>query len=509
MTGNDLINTKYAPEGLMYISQIAKRAKAYHALTPYPWFGFSDWKTEDRGPLPKCLPFTRSIVKRGARWLFGKELDILVSGSDGLSELLNAEWKARRMPAKLVTLAENAAQEGSYCIKFFINPETKEIQFTILSQIDNVRIYLDPLNQERMLMARIQVPYFDAKVGQYFLYREEWTEDQYVKYAPMPITYKVDPQYQFGMTMVIAGTNFMPDSHDVQWVVESVKPNPYKVIPVVVINNIERNTQWGMGDLWSLEPMIDRINLTYHLMDKSNQFDSTPTPIFIDAVLEDDALNKPIAPGEVQSLKTDDVEGSGLQAKVTLLEPSGKMRPYMGEFAENLIKMTYEASGSIRVDPDEITNKGNLTQSVLAQIYGPLIDTTNEKRRNYGTYGIVPLIHKLLVAMKNVGLWKGKVSIPKDPDVSLHWPDYFPLSDAEVQQRLDRLVQQEQAGLITKDRVIRAMANADGIENVEAYVAELEGYESQIETQESKQGDGYVASAKPLSKPKQGEVTLK
>jgi hypothetical protein len=46
MTGKDLINTKYAPEGLFYISQVAKRAKAYHALTPYPWFGFSDWKTE-------------------------------------------------------------------------------------------------------------------------------------------------------------------------------------------------------------------------------------------------------------------------------------------------------------------------------------------------------------------------------------------------------------------------------------------------------------------------------
>jgi hypothetical protein len=264
-----------------------------------------------------------------------------------------------------------------------------------------------------------------------------------------------------------------------------------------------------MGDLWSLEPIIDRVNLTYHLMDKSNQFDSTPTPIFIDAVLEDDALNKPIAPGEVQSLKTDDVEGSGLQAKVTLLEPSGKMRPYMGEYAENLMKLTYEAAGSIRVDPDEITNKGNLTQSVLAQIYGPLMDTTNEKRRNYGTYGIVPLIHKLLTAMRNVGLWRGKVSVPKDPDVSLHWPDYFPLSDAEIQQRLDRLVQQEQAGLITKDRVIRAMANADGIENVEAYVAELEGYESQIESNEQSTPGDYVASAKPLSKPKQGKVTLK
>lgn len=506
MNGNELLGTKYVPEGLSYIAQVAKRATAYHTLTPYPWFGFSDWKTEDRGTLPKCLPFTRAIVKRGARWLFGRELDLVVSNAS-LSELLNEEWRIRKMPSKLVILAENAAQEGSYCIKFSIDQETKGIKFSVLSQINNVRVYLDPQDQERMLMARIIIPYYDATDGKYYLYREEWTEDYYVKYHPLQIQYAQDPTYSFGQVMYIAGTNMLPEDGRVSWSVKSRVDNPYGVIPLVVIQNIDKNTQWGMGDLWTLEPIIDRVNLTYHLMDKSNQFDSTPTPIFIDAVLEDDVTNKSISPGDIQSIKTDDVEGSGLQAKFGLLEASGKLRPYMGDYAESLMKMVYDAAGSIKIDPTDVSNKGNLTQSVLAQLYGPLIDTTDEKRRNYGTYGIVPLIQKLIYAMNKTGLWKGKVSIPKDPDVAISWPDYFPLSDAEIQQRLTRLIAQEQAGLTTKDRVIRAMANADGIDDVDALLEELSNYKSQIETQEDKTPTTPSPQAKQLAKPKQGDIT--
>lgn len=508
MNGKELLGTKYVPDGLQYITQLAKRAKAYHSLTPYPWFGFSDWKTEDRGPLPKCLPFTRSIVKRGARWLFGKGMDIMVRNSESLTVMLNTEWRDARMPSKMLMLAENAAQEGSYCIRFHVDAENKKVKFSILSQIDNVRVYLDPTDQDRVLMTRVQFPYFDARNGVYYMHREEWTEDLYVKYKPKPVTYKLDPSYQYGLIVLVTGTNYAPDAPEIVWEIESSKPNPYKVIPVVTIHNVERNSQWGMGDLWSLEQVIDRVNLTYHLMDKSNQFDSTPTPIFIDAVLEDDAINKPLAPGEQLSIKTDDVDGSGLQAKFGLMEPSGKMRPYMMDYADNLMKMIYEGAGSIKVDPEEITNKGNLTQSVLTQIYGPLIDTTEEKRRNYGDYGVAVLVDKLLTALRNLGLFSGKVKIPKDPDIEIKWPDFFMMSDSEIRTRLDRLMVQEGAGLTTKDRVIRAMASADGIENVEALIEELKDYEPQLVPEAPPSNAPPAAEAKSLGKPKQGKVTL-
>lgn len=514
MDGNSLIGTRFKPEGLDYISQIAKRAKAYHNLTPYPYFGFIDWKTEERGPVPKCLPFTQSIVKRGARWLFGKNLDIVVGKNDKLSQFINDTWSACRMPTKLVALAENAAQEGSYCIRFSIDPIKKKISFWCLSQIENVRLYCDPNERDTILMARVQYPYYDPLLGKLMMYREEWTDSKWVRYRPQEVK-MVQSQvnnitYPFGMTPVMAGAgNQTPDSETIPWVVEKTQDNPYGVIPIVVIYNLEKNnSQWGFGDLWTLEPIIDRVNLTYHLMDKSNQFDSAPTPIYIDAVLEDDQINKPIQPNEVQSIKTDDVEGSGLQAKVELLEPAGRLRPYMESFAHSLVTMVHKAAGSVDVDPDTISNKGNLTQSVLTQIYGPLIETTEEKRRNYGDYGLIPLLHKLFYAMKKLGVWKGQFALSDDPDVSINWPDYFPLSDADIQVRLDRLVQQEQQGLITKDRVVRMLAEADGVTDIETFKRELENYESQIKPIPKPAGDGDpIPAAKSLAKPKQGAVT--
>lgn len=512
MNGNDLINTKFAPEGLDVIRRLAYAARAYHALCPYPVYGFTDWKVEERGKLPQCLPFTRNIVRRGAKWLFGKDIDIVIANSNSMTDLLGNVWREKRMPAKLVTLAEKAALDGSYCLKYFFD-EKGEMVFTILSTIDHVRWYTDPLDEDKVLMARVQFPYFDTVAGRYFMYREEWTDDKWVKYKPMPVKYITGTGPMENAVMLVLDIpgvplNKAPDSPDVVWNIEKVEPNRFKTIPMVKIYNLDANSAWGLGDLWYLFNTIDRVNLTYHLMDKSNQFDSVPTTVYIDAVLEDDAIGRPLAPGEQQSIKTDDIDGSGLQAKVASIEPGGKLRPYMSEYTKDLMTQVYKASGSVDVDPDSISNKGNLTQSVLAQIYGPLIETTNDKRRNYGTYGLVPFIDKLLYSMRESGLWRGRISIPKEPAIDLRWADFFPLSEGEIQQRLDRMIQQENVGLTTKDRVIRVMAEVDGITDIQALANELKNYEPQLFVDDPNELDKVQPEAVQLSKKKDKNVTI-
>ena len=66
-----LIGTGSLPPGLDWMREHAREARAYHMLDPYPLYHFRDWKSEERGALPRCLPIAKSIVRRGARWLFG------------------------------------------------------------------------------------------------------------------------------------------------------------------------------------------------------------------------------------------------------------------------------------------------------------------------------------------------------------------------------------------------------------------------------------------------------
>lgn len=80
------INCRYSPPGWIMARWQAMEAGAYHNLTPYPMWAFNEWKTEDRGPLPRCMPLPRSIVKKSAQWLFGRDVQISMPGNSELEE---------------------------------------------------------------------------------------------------------------------------------------------------------------------------------------------------------------------------------------------------------------------------------------------------------------------------------------------------------------------------------------------------------------------------------------
>ena len=264
-------------------------------------------------------------------------------------------------------------------------------------------------------MARVQYPYFDAQDGKTYWYREEWTDQEEVHYDPIP-----DELFTLGKPI--------PDEYD-GWRIRRRSRNPFGVIPITAIRNIETDDLWGVGDLWDLYRVLDRIHLTYHLMDKSNQFDSEINPIFIDARVDESDIDKPLQPGQPLQLQSDNDQN---KAQVVLPEARGSLRPAMMEYARDLRRQVLDAASSVMVEPGDLTNKGNLTVAVLQQLYLPQIEITEEKRKTYGENGLCLFLSRMAQGLQRAGVSLGvNESDEATYSVDLLWPAYFERSEDE------------------------------------------------------------------------------
>ena len=483
-----IINTKVPPYGLSNIRELAKEARAYHALDPYPLFHFKDWKTEERGTLPRCMPFVRTIVERGARWLFGKPLQLHCPKNPSFETFIRRAWRQNRMNSRLVALAERGGLDGGAALKFSFDSENKEqpLSFQTLSVVDQVRFFYHPHDRDRLLMARVQYPYLDPVSGKTKWHREEWTAEKWVKYLP------VDAD-RFG--------KMDPDTHD-GWIIATAEKNPLGVIPVVHIKNSETDDLWGCGDLWGIFRVVDRVNLTFHLMDRSNQFDSNLNPIFIDSEVEDEDLDRPMGPAESLSIKSREGEK---EAKVVFPPSGNALRPAMMVYAKELLRQLHDNASSVDIDTDTVTNRGNLTQAVLEQLYFPLIEGTNEKRKTYGENGLGVFFTLIGRGLQNAGYNLAITDDEESHTVNIGWPAFFELTEEERLVKTQKTQEQEMAGYLPHERAVEEICNMEGRLDVQKILDELKkepspAYEASLDAlnpeTEDASGDkiGYIRS---------------
>jgi hypothetical protein len=477
-----LIGTKHLPPGLAALKARSAEARAYHALEPYPLYHFRDWKIEDRGPLPRCMPLPKSIINRGARWLFGKPVRIQCAGNEALEKFLTTAWEQNRMQTRLRPMAVNGALDGGVVLKFSYDSTREERPLSIqsLNLVSQARLYYDPHDRDRLLMARIQYPYFDAASGSTFWYREEWTDAEEVHYVPLKME-------------TLQAAKGDPDACQ-GWEIESRAVNPFGLIPVSHIRNIDQDDVWGEGDLWDLYRVIDRFNLTYHLMDKSNQFDSTLNPVFIDLDLSDEDIERPLSPG--QPLAAETTKGEGQQGKVVYPPSGNSLRPAMMEYAREVKKQLLSAASSSELDQAEVTNKGNLTAAVLELIFQPQIDLTNDKRKSWGTDGLAAFLARAARGLRNLGVQN--LGVTDNPDtyaVALKWSPYFELSDEEKQVRTDRLKVQEDNAYLPHDRAVEEVSQMEGRHDLKQLKQELEAEKAEREKRLAQEAKDTEAAA--------------
>jgi hypothetical protein len=513
-----LINVKAEPVGFSVVAYRAMEAQAYHNLNPYPWWHFTEWNIEKRGPYPKAMPFGKSCVLRSARWLFGKPIKIKCADSPDLEKLLAHAWVQNRMRSRMRAAAELAGQQGGTVLKFSYDGTDKErkLRFQILSPVDECRLFYDAHDRECLLMARVQYPYRDPVTQKWMFYREEWTDAEFVRYKPVAaamVQQRVNKfTYPTMMAMVQDGADTVNADEYAGWQPDSREANPFGLIPLQPIRNIDIDDAFGIGDMWGLYRVWDRVNLTYHGMDRSNQFDSEPNLIFLDVEVNPQDADKPLAPGQPGSYKSElDDEGKPLPtAEVKLLEAKGNLRPAMMEYAKDLRKQILVAASQVEIDQAEFSNKGNLTQAVLVQMYQLLIELTEEKRENYGANGICLFLEKCAIGLKNLTASPTVGKIPEtaavDPDkpetfdIQIDWPKYFELTEDELAAAVGRTQEEETAGYLTHDRAIVRIAKLEGVEDVEALQVELE----EEAAEQAKRASATLTATDPSSAPPVG-----
>lgn len=403
--------------------------------------------------MPACRPFVRHITTKGARWLFGKGLDFECD-KENLTEEINEIWEYNRMNQKMVAAARLAGQSGSIALKFSYDEENKgkEVNIQILDGTEYVRWYYNPHDVDELLMARIQYPY-QGDDGKFYWHREDWYPDKLVKYKPRPTSHSNMHDTLEGVTDVDEGEGWEPLPDE---------PNEFGVIPVTQVRNIETGGTFGAGDLWGLWQSIDQINFAYDLAHKHNQLAVWPKRVYIDLMAEgDEAVID--GPGASESLLSEgDKPGQFLQVEV-----KGDVREHLDNFAKELLYMVYDSSGSVMLRTEDITNKGNLTQSVLTQLYAPLIETTGEKRDSYGENGVCKFLETMSIGLNNLKKGFGEV------DVQAKWPEFFDLTEDELKILTERKTSMVGSGLITRERAVKEIARAEGMKDLDEIVKEL------------------------------------
>ena len=460
-----LFNTPHKPYYQNVLAAEARKAKAYHNGSPYPAHAFKEWKSEKRGSLPLCQPFVREIVGKGARWLFGRPISFVVDGDDiEKSERVNEIWNKCGMPRRAVAMAETAAQTGGVFLKWWADGE--EVRIECFDAAEQVRLYYDPHDSDRLEMLRIQYPYFNPEDGAWYLVREEYTDEQIATYAPKPISGEPTENWTLADSYSYAST--MKD--DGKWPDPVITKNAYGIIPGVLVKNIDKGMPYGWGDLWGLWPAIDRINFTMELANHDNQLSIHPKRYLLNARLKDEDDGDALSIGDDEYLDPDSPDHP---VDIKWFEAKGAIREPLQGYADCLMEHVYKAAGSALIRADEITNKGNLTKAVMALLYEPLIEQTEEKRKSYGEGGVCAFFERMALGLANAGI-KDPLASKGPIDVQAKWPDYFDLTEEEELARVNRLALMVDKRFTTPERAVEELAAGANVGDLDQLKKDIE-----------------------------------
>lgn len=431
----------------------SRKSWDYYHCKPYPQHAFDRWSL-DKGPLPTPLGYTRILIDKGAEFLFRNGLPAFsLPEYPNADEFLQKVIIDNELAAQWVSLAKDCGNYGAIAAKFSYDADDEDcpVKLNFLSVPNECRIWTSPHDQKKLLMARIQYPYRDTDTGHWFWFREEWSDDEHATYEPVM---GGDARVEFSSNL----DHYDNFGDGVEWGEPAIEENPFGVLPITIIKNkYIRGNPLGVGDLWDLYKLEDRIALTMHGEDSFNQTQSRPVTVVTNGNVTNDA---PLQPGEILAIDNADPNKS---ADVKLLEPDGKSRLYTQANIDKWEELLYDLVGLSRADPASIANKGNMTELALTTTFARSIATTEAKRKCWGEAGMSMFFANLIYGVSNVGGVKELSEIKEKPKVSVVWAPYFAITPQDKIDVTNRTHAQVTGGYLPHDMAIERIGKAEGL----------------------------------------------
>jgi hypothetical protein len=397
------------------------------------------------------LPYARILIDEGAEFLFrGGPPRFTAPGSQAAQAIIDQVIRDNSLGARWLSLARSAGNCGTVAAKFGLWRDVhgaERVKVSFLTAPEECRVWTDAHDYTHITMARVQYPFRDRKTNTWSLFREEWTDDEWVEFEPLSVS-------SAGMPL-----SWREEQDDCdQWRIAKIRENPFGVIPITLIRNRQvEGSPLGVGDCWGVFRIMDRVALTMHGQDRSNQLHSDPIRVVKNADLENQG---PLLPGEAISVRNSD--GSGVAADFELVEPSGAARQYVQAYVEKMEDLLYRAVGISKVDTASIANRGNLTRLAFLMTYARTISTTDRKRQAWGPDGLGMFFGTMLCGLNRAGYADARGDVG-DAEVIVQWPDYFAPTDADRKSVTDRTLSQLQAGMIAPHAAALRLAAAEGV----------------------------------------------
>jgi hypothetical protein len=396
--------------------------------------------------------------------LFGRPITFKVYENPAASEWLNTVWRGSLMGSRALHMARVAGQCGTVALTFSYDEARRyPWQINVMDAFDDAIIEIpenDPWDATEMRV--ISSDEEQVRVTDYMA-------DVVITYKPFRRT---DLNSSIGfITGGFNGTAMAAYLASKDLIVEKQEVNPLGIVPGWYAKNREGMGQFGTGDLWTMFEHIDALNLNCDLAYKHNQTEVYPRTVYRDVDPSENDSIKPMAPGQdivVESM--DDKNGD-----VYTLPSNSSVREHLKSDIETMIRELYDATGSVLIRMDEITNKGAMSGAVIEQLYAPLLEITTEKRATYGTAGIAEFGRRMLVAASNMNqiAYNGE-------EIEILWPSMLQLAEDDLYNIAKRQKLLLDSGLTTKKRAIEALAKSEGVLDLQSLTSEiLSGAEEQ------------------------------
>ena len=458
---------------------------------------YIEWDETRKGPRPRIRPVPKRIADLSATFLFGDIPQLMAPDSeqhaemtrktpentrtDTLQQLVMDIWRMNSFDANLLVEARACSLDGGTIYKFAWTPQvrTRPIAVSTLSPFD-VQVTRDPLDPQIIESVRIQFKYHDKKSDRWYLHQEVWTDDTYRIYVPL----ETSENDEIAAIRSLGGEG---------WPIAEQGRNMFGIIPLVYIpNRVIKGDPDGYGDFWDLFDKIDEYNHTRWLQHHHNQTELNPATILVNAVYGG------------TSIKPDDfVRLTGQNADIKRLETVGSMREWVEQSATDLRHEIFDGAGYDDVNPEIITNKGNLTRAVWELLNAKNIKTTQEKRVHWGENGLCVLFENILLGLSRLpdatAMYPCLRSIDETDqdtyDIEIRWPEFYPVQPEEMTAVISNLNMAIESGFTTRMRAVEEYATAADIHDVNALMEDLADTHKAMDTRAAAETELAVNTA--------------